>query len=223
MKYPEDFINKVILGDCLEVMKEMEDNSVDLIVTDPPYGVNYDGSSSTKREKIKNDFNADLYKKIIPELYRIIKPGGGGIYIFYTNSKSHIIFPLLKKIPYQVFIWYKINFNFNMGAKFKNTYEPILYLKKSPTKFRGSTNQTDVFIYKKNTQNIFHPTQKPNDLIAKLIKLSSDDEDIVFDPFLGSGTTAIIAKLLKRKYIGIEIDPKYYKIAKQRLRQETLF
>ena len=73
-----------------------------------------------------------------------------------------------------------------------------------------------------NSVNEFHPTQKPLDVISKMILNSSDEGDIVFDPFLGSGTTAVAAKQLKRNFIGVEISPEYCEIARQRLRQEVL-
>jgi len=218
----EDIINKVHCADCLEFMKEMPDESVDLIITDPPYGVDYDGGSNNHREKLIGDKDTSLYIKIIPELYRITRKGGGGIYLFYTSSLSHLILPHLDKMNYQILIWYKKHFSFNMGAKFKNSYEPILYLKKPPFKFRGGNNQKDVFVYSKNSVNLFHPTQKPLSLIENLVFLSSDENDIVFDPFLGSGTTAVAAKLLKRNFIGIEISPEYCEIARKRIQVQTM-
>jgi len=76
----EEYLNKVIQGDCLEVMKGIPDESIDLILTDPPYGVNYEGGQNEiKREKLANDESPTMYKEIFKELYRILKTGGGGV------------------------------------------------------------------------------------------------------------------------------------------------
>ena len=224
MKYPDDFIGKVIQGDCLEVMKQMPDKCIDLVLTDPPYGVDYmGGQNEVKREKLANDKEANVYKELFPEIYRVLK-NEGSAYVFYANGKENDVFPYICFDKYQVLIWNKINTGYGaMNARYHHRYEPFLYLtKKSPTKWNGGTTERDLWDITKYEGNEFHPTQKPTNLIARMIKNSSNEGDIVLDPFLGSGTTAVACKQLKRNFIGIELSQKYCDIANQRLRQDTL-
>ena len=226
MKYPEDYINKVIQGDCLEVMKGMPDKCVDLIVTDPPYGVNYEGGATNtfKREKLENDDTADLYQKIYPEFHRILKDNGTA-YIFYGANYEKSVFPIPLFVQYDVLVWFKTNASFGAAnARYKQDYEPFLYLRKNNgSDWYGDSKQRKVWFEKRNAINDFHPTQKPLDIISKMLENSSKEGDIVFDPFLGSGTTAVACKQLGRKYIGIELSQKYCDIANERLAQDLLF
>ncbi len=85
MKYPDDFINKIICGDCLEVMKQMPDKCVDLVLTDPPYNV---GKQFGEKNEGKI-FNKDFHTKWLKEVERITKPNGGGIYMFFSTNQPH--------------------------------------------------------------------------------------------------------------------------------------
>ncbi len=110
------------------------------------------------------------------------------------------------------------------------TYDPIFYIKFGKPTFQSSfvgSENVDVFRYSKPQSNWpsnmrWHPTSKPVPLIENFVKISSNENDIVLDPFLGSGTTAIAAQNMGRRFIGIEKELKYYKISKQRLKQKTL-
>lgn len=144
--------------------------------------------------------------------------------MFYANGKENDIFPYIDFYKYQVLIWAKFNKGFgDIPSRYHHTYEPFIYLcKGSPTNWYGETNDTDVWTTKGGYTNKFHPTQKPIDIISKMIKNSSKENDVILDMFLGSGTTAVACKQLKRNFIGIEISPEYCKIAEQRLRQGIL-
>lgn len=218
--------NNIYNADCLQFMKLMPDKSIDLVLTDPPYGVNYEGGATNKvkRERLENDNTAEIYPKIYPEIYRILKDDGSA-YIFYGSGYEKDIFPIPLFIKYEVLIWFKTNASFGAAnARYKQDYEPFLYLRKNQgSKWYGNTKQRKVWFEKRNSVNTFHPTQKPQDIISKMILNSSKESDLILDPFLGSGTTAVAAKHLKRNFIGIEISKKYCEIAEQRLRQEMLF
>jgi DNA modification methylase len=148
----------------------------------------------------------------------------GSAYVFYANGKENDIFPYLDFYKYQVIIWNKLNKGFgDIASRYHHTYEPFIYISKgSPTNWYGETNDIDVWITKGGYKNDFHPTQKPLDIISKMIKNSTKENDMVLDCFLGSGTTAVACKQLNRNYIGIEISEKYCEIARQRLRQGIL-
>ena len=225
MIYPDDYINKVLHGDCLELMKQIPDGSVDLILTDPPYGVNYKGGHFhsgdvnivRKREKIANDTN-NIYPELFKEAFRLLKEGSGGAYIFYADSLSHYVYPPEPFKKYQMLIWGKSNARYAaIMARYKHNFEPIVWLQKPPTKWRGRTTETSLWWMKANATNYFHPTEKPKGVVAKMIQNSSDKDDLILDPFCGSGTTCVAAKAFGRRFIGIDIEQKYVDIANRRL------
>ena len=214
---------KLYLGDCLEIMKSIHDKSVDAVITDPPYGVNYDGGAANvvKREKLANDANSKIYNQSIRDIYRIIKDGGSG-YIFYATACSHAVYPTIYELfgHYQQLVWHKTNATFGcVFARYKFDYEPLIYVcKGSPSVWNGSTKQRATLEYSREPINDLHPTQKPVHLIKKLIMNSSNNNDIIFDPFMGSGTTGVACVQTGRNFIGIEIDPKYFAIAEKRIK-----
>jgi DNA modification methylase len=206
MKYPEDFINKIICGDCLEVMKEMPDKSIDLVLTDPPYGVNmnYDIYQDTE----ENWFA--LMEKVIPEMRRIAK-----MVIFPSCQIKRLDWFYKNHKPDWLLCWYKGSVGCAGYLGF-NDWEPHLVYGKN------NTNMHDYFRAIPEPQNNGHPCQKPIEWAKWIISRATKENDLVLDVFNGSGTTCVAAKQLKRNFIGIEISEKYCEIARQRLRQEIL-
>ena len=220
---------QLYLGDCLELMKAISDKFIDLIITDPPYGVNYEGGHFhsgdvnivRKREKLAND-TTNVYPALFKEAYRLLKDGSGGGYVFYAGSLSQYVYPPSPFEKYQMLIWGKSNARYAaMMARYKHNFEPIIWLQKPPTKWRGKTTETSLWWMKANATNYFHPTEKPKGVISRMIQNSSDKSDTILDPFMGSGTTGVACKELGRKFIGIEIEPKYFEIAKRRIMNTT--
>jgi len=209
MKYPQDYINKVIQGDCLEFMKQMPDNSIDLVLTDPPYGIDFRSNYRyEKHEKIVGDDRFPV--EIISELQRIAKKA---VYIFcrWDNLKD------LPK-PKSVLAWVKNNWSMgDLKHEHGRQWEAICFYPQEEHKF---IKRIPDVIYGDRTGNVLHPTQKPIKILKEII--SANVCDTILDPFLGSGTTAVAAQALGRNFIGIEISEKYCEIAKQRLRQKTL-
>jgi len=218
-------VNKVICEDCLEEMKKMKDNSVDLILTDPPYG-----------QKIKKNYRSNEIEKwdldfdIIPyfnEFKRIIKEDGM-IYIFCNQHninnlpKSNLIL-VWDKNDYDVGdtrIWscsHEFIKVYKFGiANFKYNKRPIGILKIAKVQnARSEEFKKGIF---SNCQ--VHPTQKPMKLIREILKHHKVNN--VLDPFAGSGTTGVVAKQLGINYILIEKEQKYVNIIKKRLKQQTL-
>jgi len=191
----EKYINKIICGDCLEVIKNIPDNSIDLILTDPPY----------------------------PDYYKEIYQYKDGLLDFLNQySCKQLIFWSAKvdfPLDYTaIHIWDKL-----LGVA--SQYERIFERNggKNWKVFRANPNSNWVSA-QMNREDMFsgHPSQKPIKLIKELIEKYSKEGDLILDPFIGSGTTAVAAKQLNRNYIGIEISEKYCEIARQRLRQEVL-
>ena len=107
--------------------------------------------------------------------------------------------------------------NFGMGSNYRNQHELILYAEKGKTKFPSHSTGNVIEFARVVNEN--HPTEKPVGLIEKIIEASTTESDVVFDPFMGSGTTGVACMNLGRKFIGIEIEPKYFEIACERIDQ----
>lgn len=222
MNYPQDFINKIICGDCLEVMKEIPDNSIDLVVTDPPYGSGgRDGSVHLCDDNIfGNRISSDTLVWIVREYSKLLfqkTKNNSHCYIFSDWRKFIDI-----KISFEsngwelrsLLIWNKGN---GMGEYWRSCHEFILFFTKRKPRKLNFGNCFNVLNYNPVRSNKISPTQKPEKLFEFLIKASSNPNDIVLDPFLGSGTTALVCKQLGRRFIGIEISPEYCKIARNRV------
>jgi site-specific DNA-methyltransferase (adenine-specific) len=211
LKYPEDFINKIICGDCLELIKSIPDNSIDAIITDPPYGLNKFG--------IRNDVDLSLFYKVMPASDRVLKNNS----FFVTFFSTKFLPQLFKDNPFKYF------------------WQIVLYCPEGRVKSPiGYTKYMSCFIFKKGNpemihwdKDIFidtpgimvepdegfidHPTPKPKHFIKEILKMFTKDNELVLDPFIGSGSTAVACLQLKRRFIGFEIDEKYYKIALERV------
>ena len=218
----EDY--NIYCGDCLNYMKKIPSESIDLIVTDPPYLINYQSSRRIKKEKfekIKNDVNSQqLICDYFEECNRILK-NNTAIYCFC--SWHHIDFfkqEFEKHFKLKnIIVWNKNNHG---SGDLKGAYAPkhelILFGHKGRTLLREKRISDVIECEKINSSNLTHPTEKPTKLIEIFIKQSSDINDIVFDGFMGSGSTGVACINTNRKFIGCELDENYFKIAEQRLK-----
>jgi DNA modification methylase len=210
-------------GDCREVLPELD--PVDLILTDPPYGVDYDGGT-VKREKLAGDKNPLLYAPVLKLLQAKCK-FDAALYIFYADGDAAVLAAVLAA-GFEVrntLIWNKQMAQFGaLSAQYKQKHEPFLYChhKKNSPRWFGPTNEVTVWDFDREVSNDFHPTQKPVGLCKRIMRNSSFGRDLILDPFMGSGTTLRAAKDLGRRAIGIEIEEKYCEIAAKRLSQEVL-
>lgn len=245
--------NKIFLTDSLKSIQLVPNDSIDLILTDPPYNnrKNFgDGTVILSKKEFEN-----WNKTWIKECFKILKPSGS-IYICIDWPNSGMIQNLLEKhfiIQNRITwkrekgrgskknwknnmedIWFATkskNYTFNLDeVKIKKEViapyvdesgRPKDWIEKGGKKFRlthPSNIWTDLTVpFWSMPENTEHPTQKPEKLIERIILASSNENDLVFDPFLGSGTTCVMAKKLKRKYLGFEINKKYYILASKRL------
>lgn len=199
--------------DCVEGMKMLPDNSVDLVLTDPPYGISKEG--------ITNDTNLNEYYKSLPIIYDKLK-----------LDTFFLVFVSIKKLnqffyynPFQ-FVWqYILYINNGMvrGSLGFNKYMSILIFKKGNPKICSvSGDVMEVSTSAESCAKRKHPTEKPDFLIRKLLIMFSKKESIILDPFMGSGTTAVACQQLNRNFIGFEIEQKWCDIANQRLEQKTI-
>lgn len=213
-------------GDCLELMKEIPDCSIDLIVTDPPYrcisGGNKKHKNSPSGILTKNDgklfeHNDIDASKWFPELYRVLKEGSH-CYVMVNLLNLYDFMNFAKQAGFKIhnlLVWMKNNATPNKW--YMKNCEFTLFLYKGKSKFINDCGSKQVHQFNNVICNKLHPTEKPVELMEYYISNSSKEGDIILDPFLGSGTTAVAAVNTGRHYIGYELDEKYFDIACQRL------
>jgi|TARA_R100000049_G_C1908608_1_gene56554 site-specific DNA-methyltransferase (adenine-specific) len=209
--------NKIHNKDCIEGLKSIEDNSIDCIIIDPPYGINYHSGHYKNGNPHKPIANDDTLFIPIDDLWRVLKPTGA-MFIFFSHKV-----PLIDKRVKNVIIWVKNNWTAgDLYKDFGNQYECIAYMPKEDFKLH-SKRFSNVWKFDRiSADNLLHPTQKPESIIRRLIETATEKGDLVLDCFIGSGTTAVACKQMERKFIGFEIDKSYVDIAERRLSQKTL-
>ena len=217
----DDF--KLFHGDCLDVMKNITDESVDLIVTDPPYLMDYKSNRRVKMDKfdkIKNDINSyDLISDYFSECHRIMK-SNTAIYCFCSWHNVDFFkqeFEKHFKLK-NIIVWNKNNHGTgDLKGSYAPKYEFILFGHKGRTLLREKRIPDVIDCPKIPSKLLVHPTEKPIELLSIFIKQSSDEDDIVFDGFMGCASTGIASLNNNRKFIGIELDDNYFEIAKNRI------
>ncbi|HSA06369.1 MAG TPA: site-specific DNA-methyltransferase [Candidatus Gastranaerophilales bacterium] len=238
LNFPNDFLNKIICGDCLEIMRKIPDKSIDLVITSPPYNLKNSTGNGMKDGRggkwanaalvngykdyddcMPHDKYVEWQRNCLAEMFRIIPDDGA---IFY-NHKWRVQDGLLQDrqdivsdFPVrQIIIWKrKGGINFNPGY-FLPTYEVIYLIAKPAFKLAPKANACgDIWEFNQEMKNP-HPAPFPVKLIERII--SSTNAKTVLDPFMGSGTTAVAAVNLNRNYVGIELSEDYVNLANQRI------
>ena len=214
----KDFVNKVIQGDCLEVMKDIPDKSIDMILTDPPYGMEFQSNYRKKQyNKITGDNNLDWIEEFVEQSYRVSKDNTAH-YIFCSFHNIDIFkqaFQKRFKIK-NILVWEKNNTSMgDLTADFAPKIEFILFIQKGRRTINGKRDP-NIFKFSR-TGNKLHPTEKPVDMFEYLLSKFSNENDTILDPFAGSGTTGVACKNLNRNYILIEKEPEYIDIINKRL------
>ncbi len=232
MKLDEKF--QLINANMYDYLDKIEDQSIDMILTDPPYNLSKYSTGNIKlswRKDINNDiatwdlieFDPELIKD---EFIRILKPKGN-IFSFTSYNMLgnwHDVFDKLFD-TFQFMVWHKTNpvpKIYRTG--FLNSCELIVCMwNKGHTwnfisqKEMHNFIETPICMGRERLKNPKHPTQKPVKVLEHLIKIASNENDIIFDPFMGVGSTGVAALNLRRKFIGIEINSEYFKAANERI------
>lgn len=266
MQFKDIKNGRFYLGDCLEVMKEMSDGSVDLTVTSPPYDNlrSYNGNN--------NQWGEHAWKAVIADLYRVTKDGGVVVWVVGdatikgsetgTSFKQALWAMECGFNLHDTMIWSKGKLSFPETNRYSNTFEYMFVFSKGKPKtfnclkdrknkwfngkkhIKGNYRKQDGSMTRHNSQNMLkeygsrfniwdisagknkstldaiafqHPAIFPEKLAHDHIISWSNEGDTVFDPFMGSGTTGKMTKIANRNFIGIELDPNYFEIAKQRI------
>jgi len=209
--------------DCLEGLKELSDECIDLIITDPPYGISY-SSNSAKGADYKERYNTDWDKDFnfsdyYSELWRVLKEDS---YMYVWGRFEN--YETMKALGMnRVLIWDKDHNSMGDLEDWGIGFELVYVFKKGRPKLRGKrVNGVFRIQHPGFFEKTLHPTQKPTSVIRYLIEKSSDIGDIVLDAFMGSGTTAMACKQTDRRFIGYEIESKYCDIINERLKQTQL-
>ena len=259
----DDLIGKITCADCLTVLKDIPDNSIDLVCTDCPYkivsGGCTTGTYSNLREDVPTeglirgcgrcakkwetkgqldenyanvksgkmfDNNEIKFEDWLPEVYRVLK-NGTHCYIMVNGRNLAELQKQAEKVGFKyqnLLVWEKGNATTNKF--YLNACEFILMLRKGVERWINDMGQKTILKVPNIIGDKCHPTEKPVSLMEVLIANSTNENDIVLEPFAGGGSTCIAAKNLKRRFIGIEIDEQYAKVANERLdmaQQQTLF
>jgi site-specific DNA-methyltransferase (adenine-specific) len=202
-------LNKIYCGDCLELMKELPDKSIDLVLTDPPYGINlkYDSYIDTEDNWFK------LMKQALPEMIRI-----GKMVILPSCQIKRLKWIYDNFPPDWLICWYKGSTGHASYVGF-NDWEPHLVYGRTKNRLYMHDYFQTKSSPKKGTFN--HPCPKPIDCALWIIERSTEENDLILDPFIGSGTTAIACLETNRNFIGMELEPKYVDIANKRINDFT--
>ena len=242
-------INKIYNENCIDGMKLIHKNKIDLVITDPPLAINFKAkkaNNKTTASRVLSGYNEispedyyDFTFSWMSEVFRILKDSGS-MYVFSGWNNLKDILRALDDVGFTTInhiIW-KYQFGVVTKKKFVTSHYHCLYVCKDDKKRKffpfsrfkqGDKSEDGRSLHYRDKEDVWDikreywsgdektPTKLPSEIIKKLLEYSSEKKDIVFDPFLGSGQTAVVSKSLNRRYMGFEIVPDYYKFAKKRL------
>ncbi len=216
-------VNKIFNEDCLKGLKDIPSKSVDLLVTDPPYCVGTT-SNGQKADWLDNNLVLPFFRQLLDELKRVLRDTGE--FYIHTDWRTYpfLYYPIVQLMPIKNLIVWDYGW-IKAGTHYRFTHEFIIYgmrTEKNPRKF--SASEQDVWNDKPmnfTAKDKRHNTEKPITLALRMIRNSSREGDTVLDPFAGVGTTLVAAKRLNRNFIGYELNPEYFAIAKKRIDEES--
>jgi len=214
---PHRFKNTIIQGDCREILRRMPAESVDLLLTDPPYGMRY--RSSHRSRPIVGDDDLSWLRPFIREAFRVMRANTHA-YLFCNEYGLSTFRAEMAAAGFKVkrlLVWVKDQHTAgDLHGDYANRTEYLLFGHKGRRLLNGRRD-TNVLFFKRASRRRHHPTEKPEAMLRYLIEKSSSPGELVLDPFAGSGTTCKAAKDLGRRFVGIEIDPAYAAIARERV------
>lgn len=217
--------NSIIHGDSLTILREMASESVDAIVTDPPYGIDYHTKGTGA--SIKNDKSPFIW--FLYDAFRVLKSGSSGqgtIVCFTRWDVQQVFIDAMKLAGFQVkseVIWDKVLHGMgDCKAQFAPTHENIIFAVKGKFSFPGHRPNDLIRVSKLPSSQMIHPTEKPVGLLADLITAVTKPGDLILDPFAGSGSTLVAAQKTGRRFVGIELDDEYYNKAQRRIEEAVI-
>lgn len=210
-------------GDCLEILQTLPDNSVDMVLTDPPYGINFQSNGGNKRARFEKILNDKMpFVEFIQQLPRVLKSTGCAMIFTRWDVQQVFIDELIKRglKPKNIVIWDKmVHGKGDLKRAFGSRYESIIFVANNEFRFNGKRPTDIVQCMKINPQHLIHPNQKPVALLENLIEKCTKENQTVLDCFMGSGSTGIACFNTNRKFIGIELDKKYFELSQSRINE----
>lgn len=205
--------NTILHGDCVTLMDTIPDNSVDFILTDPPYLVNYRPRSG---QRVANDNANEWLQPAADEMYRVLKPDAFCV-SFYGWTQADQFIAAWRNAGFRLVGHIVFRKGYASASVYLRGQHEMAYLlaKGRPPKPKRPIGDVIDYPY---TGNRMHPTQKPVEAMRPLIECFTQAGDLVFDPFLGSGSTLVAAAQLGREWLGIELDEAHHRTARERLR-----
>jgi site-specific DNA-methyltransferase (adenine-specific) len=236
--------NNIYNFDCRELFSKIDSEAVDMIFADPPYNlsksnfkirfVNSGGADLNTNKGSWDIQESSEFEKFteewLRESFRVLRPGGA-IWVAGTYHNIYMVGYLMQKIGFEILnevLWHKSDATPNLSCtRFVADHENFIWARKG----KGNTFNYEVMKEMnggKQMRSIWtrgktaggkkiHPTQKPEWLLERVVLATTKEGDLILDPFMGSGTTAVVAKKLKRNFIGSEIDTQYFELSKQRI------
>ena len=246
-------MNKIYNKDCIIGMKQIPDEKIDLVVTDPPFAINFKAKKANYNRTASrvlsgyNEITKENYYEFtlnwMSQCFRILKESGG-MYVFSGWNNLADILNAIEEIGFITvnhIIW-KYQFGVVTNRKFVTSHYHCLYICKNDKKrkffpyerfSKEAKNNQGRSLHYKDKEDVWEikreywtgdektPTKLPAEIIKKILQYSSEEGDLVFDPFLGSGQTAVVSKLLKRNYMGFEIVKEYFDFISKRLKSNS--
>ena len=246
-------MNKIYNQDCIDGMKTIPDGKIDLVVTDPPFAINFKAKKANYNRTSSrvlsgyNEITKENYYEFtlnwMSQCFRILKESGG-MYVFSGWNNLADILNAIEEIGFITvnhIIW-KYQFGVVTSRKFVTSHYHCLYICKNDKKrkffpyerfSKEEKNNQGRSLHYKDKEDVWEikreywtgdektPTKLPAEIIKKILQYSSEEGDLVFDPFLGSGQTAVVSKLLKRNYMGFEIVKEYFDFISKRLKSNS--
>lgn len=208
--------NTVLQGDCVEVMRRLRTGSIDCVLTDPPYLANY---CSRDGRKIHNDANDAWLKPAFAKIFRVLRRDSFCV-SFYGWHQADKFIAAWREAGFRLAGHLTFTKQYASTERFLSYHHENAYLLAKGNPSQPTQRISDVLEWK-YSGNRLHPTQKPLCVLTPLIQSFSRPGDLILDPFCGSGSTLLAAKLQGRQFIGIELDPAYCGIARDRLRPKA--
>ena len=217
-------INTIINGDALTVLRQMDDESIDFIITDPPYGIDYQSNRprskdpAAKKPKIANDKSPFIWW--LYDAYRVTTDGGG-LLCFSRWDVQQVFMDAMKIAGYtvkSVIVWDRMVHGMgDLKSSFAPRYDTCIFAIKGSYAFPDGRPADVIQCQRLDGARLTHPNEKPVDLMRRLVEAVTKPGDLILDPFAGSGTTLIAAMQSGRRYIGGEISPEHYETAQRRI------
>jgi adenine-specific DNA-methyltransferase len=218
--YPvlDSYLNCVLYGDCIDMMRELPDACIDLVVADPPYLVDYRDRTRGGKSAYPNDTHSSWLKPAFAEVFRVLKPNRYCV-CFYGWPKAERFLHAWKDAgfyPVSHLVWIK---GYSSRTTFTRGQHDNAYLLAKGRPSKPVDPISDVFRWRYEGNDL-HPAQRPVSVITPLIEAFSEPGDVVLDPFAGSGTTGMAARQCRRQYVLIEKVWRFCETARKRLAQD---